>query len=79
MVKNPHAKAGDIRDLGSIPGSGRSPEGGNGNLLQYPWLENSMGLQKSKAHLSNYINLETNGFFFFFFKYLVFLKLLLLF
>ena len=31
VVKNPHAKAGDIRDLGSIPGLGRSPGGGNGN------------------------------------------------
>ena len=28
MVKNPHANAGGIRDAGSIPGSGRSPEGG---------------------------------------------------
>ena len=37
MVKNPPAKAGD---LGSIPGSGRSPGGGNGNLLQYSCLGN---------------------------------------
>ena len=29
-------------DMGSIPGSGRSPEGGNGNPLQYSCLENSM-------------------------------------
>ena len=42
MVKKPLAKAGDIRDVGSIPGSGRSPEGGHGNLLQYSCLENSM-------------------------------------
>ena len=34
MVKNPPANAGDIRDTGSIPGSGRSPGGGNGNPLQ---------------------------------------------
>ena len=33
VVKNPLAKAGDIRDVGLIPGSGRSPEGGHGNLL----------------------------------------------
>ena len=33
---------GDARDTGSIPGSGRSPGGGNGNLLQYSCLENSM-------------------------------------
>ena len=31
VVKNPPANAGDIRDLGSIPGSGRSPGGGHGN------------------------------------------------
>ena len=35
MVKNPLAKAGDTKDMGSIPGSGRSPGGGNGNPLQY--------------------------------------------
>ena len=32
----------DIRDMGSIPGSGRSPGGGNGNPLQYSCLENPM-------------------------------------
>ena len=35
MVKNPSANAGDTGDVGSIPGSGRSPGGGNGNPLQY--------------------------------------------
>ena len=35
VVKNPPANAGDARDLGSIPGSGRSPEGGDGNPLQH--------------------------------------------
>ena len=35
MVKNPPANAGDIRDMGSIPGLGRSPGGGHGNPLQY--------------------------------------------
>ena len=39
MVKNLPANA---RDMGSIPGSGRSPEGRNGNPLQYSCLENSM-------------------------------------
>ena len=34
--------AGDAKDVGSIPGSGRSPGGGNGNPLQYSCLENSM-------------------------------------
>ena len=34
--------AGDVRDVGSIPGSGRSPGGGHGNPLQYSCLENAM-------------------------------------
>ena len=34
MVKNPPVNARDLRDAGSIPGSGRSPGEGNGNLLQ---------------------------------------------
>ena len=42
VVKNPPASAGDIRDMGSIPGSGRSPGEGNGNLLLYSCLENPM-------------------------------------
>ena len=36
------ASAGDIRDTGSIPGSGRSPGGGHGNPLQYSCLDNFM-------------------------------------
>ena len=40
MVKNLPANAGDIRDLGLIPGSVRSPRGGHGNLLQYSCLGN---------------------------------------
>ena len=40
VVKNPLANAGDIRDVGSIPGSGRSPREGRGNPLQYSCLEN---------------------------------------
>ena len=42
MVKNLPAKARDVRDAGSIPGSGRSPGEGNGNPLQYSFLENPM-------------------------------------
>ena len=41
MVKNPPASAGDARDSGSIPGSGRSSGEGNGNPLQYSCLEDS--------------------------------------
>ena len=42
MVKSPAANAGDIRDAGSIPGSGRSLGEGHGNPLQYSCLENPM-------------------------------------
>ena len=42
VVKNPPANAGDIRDVGSKPGSGGSPGGGHGNPLQHSCLENSM-------------------------------------
>ena len=50
VVKNSHANAGDIRNLGSIPGLGRSGEGGHGNPYQIlagriPWTEKSGGLQ----------------------------------
>ena len=42
MVKNLPATARDLRDIGSIPGSGRSSGGGHGNPLQYSCLENPM-------------------------------------
>ena len=42
LVKNPPANEGDIRDAGSIPGSGRSPRERNGNSLQYSCPENPM-------------------------------------
>ena len=42
MVKNLPAHAGDTGDVGLIPGSGRSPGGGDGSPLQYSCLENSM-------------------------------------
>ena len=42
VVKNLPACAGDVRDTGLIPGSGRPPGGGYGNLLQYSCLENPM-------------------------------------
>ena len=50
VVKNPHANAGDIRDVGLIPGSGRSPGGGHGNhssvlAWRIPWTEEPGGLQ----------------------------------
>ena len=42
VIKNVPANAGDARDEGLIPGLGRSPGGGNDNLLRYSCLENSM-------------------------------------
>ena len=63
VVKNLPVMAGDVRDMGLIPGSGRSPGGGNGNPLQYSCLENSMdrkawwatvhGVTKSWTQLSD--------------------------
>ena len=42
VVKNPPANSGDVRDMGLIPGSGRSPGRGYGYPLQYSCLENPM-------------------------------------
>jgi len=42
VVKNLPANVGGVKDVGSIPGSGRSPREGNGNPLQYSCLENPM-------------------------------------
>ena len=52
VVKNPPANAGDIRDVGSIPGSGRSPGGVHSSPLQYSCLENPMdrGASWATAH-----------------------------
>ena len=53
MVKNLPVNAGDpIRDAGLIPGSGRSPGRGNGNLCQYSFLENPMdrGAWRAMVH-----------------------------
>ena len=52
VVKNPLANVGDTGDTGSIPGSGRLPGEGNGNLLQCSCLENSMdrGAWRAAVH-----------------------------
>ena len=60
LVKNPPANAGDVRDVGLIPGSGRFPGGEHGNPLQYFCLESpmdrracglqSIGLQRVRHH-----------------------------
>ena len=57
VVKNPPANAGDA---GSIPGSGRSPGGGNGNPLQYSCLENSHG-QRSLVGYSPWGHKESDS------------------
>ena len=58
----------NVGDLGSVPGSGRSPGEGNGNPLQYSGLENSMdggawratvyGVAKSRTRLSDFTSLH---------------------
>ena len=52
VVKNLPANAGDIRDTGSIPASGRFPGGRHGNPLQYYCLENPMdrGAWRATVH-----------------------------
>ena len=62
-VKNTPASAGDVKEAGSIPGSGRSAEGGRGSPLQYSCLENPVdrgafqatvhGVEKSRTRLSD--------------------------
>ena len=63
VVKNLPARAGNTRDMSSVPASGRSPGVGNGNLLQYFSLENPIdrgawsaivyGVAKSQTRLSH--------------------------
>ena len=64
VVKSPPANAGDIRDMGSIPGWGRSPEEEHSNPLQYSCLENPKdrgacqvtvhGVAKSETRVSDF-------------------------
>ena len=65
MVKKPHANAGDT---GSIPQSGRSPGGGNGNPFQYSFPENpmdrglqSMGLQRLRDRDTYVVSKQSAG------------------
>ena len=69
VVKNLPANTGEARDMGSISELGRSPGVGNGNPLQYSYLENSMdrgawqatahGVTKSQTQLSAYTHSHT--------------------
>ena len=56
VVKNPPANTGD---MGSIPGLGRSPGGGNGNPLQYSCLEKKSHGQRSLVDYSPWGHKET--------------------
>ena len=68
MVENPPASAGDVRPLGSTPGLGRSPGGGNGNPLQYSLLGEScgqrsptgyvLGVSRSRTQLSEIVHMH---------------------
>ena len=70
VIKNPPANAGDATEVGSIPGSGRSPGGGHGNPLQDSCLGNPMdrgawratvhGVAKSWTGLSNRTHTHTH-------------------
>ena len=53
VVKNQPANAGDLRDAGLIPGLGKSPGRGHGNLLQYSCLEDPMdrGAWRATVHM----------------------------
>ena len=59
VVKNPPANAGDIRDMGSIPGLGRSPGGRHGNPLQYSCLKNPMDSEAWWAMANRVTNSQT--------------------
>ena len=50
VVKNSLASAGDVRDVGLIPRSGRYPGEGHGNSLQYSCLENIWGIYPRKQY-----------------------------
>ena len=69
VVKNLPANAGDVRDMGLIPGLGRSPGGAHGSPLQYswriPWTEEPGGLQCTRSQRMGH-DLATNTFTFHF-------------
>ena len=59
VVKSLLANAGDIRDIGLTPGSGRYPGEGHGNLLQHSCLENSMNRGAWRATLHRVTKSQT--------------------
>ena len=54
VVKNPPVNSGDSRDMGSIPGLGRSLRRGNNNPLQCSCLENPMDIEAWRASLEDH-------------------------
>ena len=65
-MKNLPANAGDVREVRSIPGLGRSPGGGNDNPLQYsclknPWTEEPGGLQSMGSQGPQSMELQRVG------------------
>ena len=69
MVKNTPVNAGDVRDVGSIPGSGRSPGGGPSNPLQYSCLDNPMDRGSWGRKELDIISIAAAGTFLYSFKY----------
>ena len=59
VVKDLPANAGDIRDRGSILGSGRSPEGEHDDPLQYSCLENPMDTEAWQATVHRVTKIQT--------------------
>jgi len=59
VVKNQLAIARDVRNVGLIPGSGRSPGGGHSNPLQYSCLENPMDRGARQATVHRIANSQT--------------------
>ena len=59
LIKSLLANAGDIKDAGSVPGLGRSPVKGNGNPLQYSYLENPMDRRASQATIHGIAKSQT--------------------
>ena len=60
VVKNSPGNAGNIRDAGPIPGSGRCPGVGNGTPFQYSCLEDSMGRRAWQAIVHKVTHKESN-------------------
>ena len=59
VVKKPPTNAGGVRDMGLIPGSGRSPRGGHSNQLQYSCLENPMNKGAWRATVHGVVKSQT--------------------